>query len=132
MNGRNTGTSARRRLFGASFGPVEQFGERRTEAMPHLFDRLDFQSEGVGQRLLGEPRIDSDAQRARRQLQQRNRPDASRWSSMRASVCGASSRVVDRRRSIASVMLTVASSTSGGSPCGLGHSSDTVSAMSPT
>ena len=38
--------------------------------MPHLFDRLDFQFESVGQRLLGKPRIDSDAQRAGRELEE--------------------------------------------------------------
>ena len=49
-----------------------------------------------------------------------------------ASTRGASIFEAERSRSIASLMLMVASSTSGGSSRRLGHSSDTVSAMSPT
>ena len=71
MNGRNTGTSRAVGCVGAALGPVEQLGERRLEAVPHLLDRFDFEPEGVGQRLLGEPRIDPDAKRAGRQLEQR-------------------------------------------------------------
>ena len=39
--------------------------------MPHLLDLLDIEREGVGQRLLGEPRRNADAKRAGGKLQQR-------------------------------------------------------------
>ena len=39
--------------------------------MPHFLDRLDIEPEGVGQRLLGEPRRNADAQRAGGQLEDR-------------------------------------------------------------
>ena len=58
------------RLIGAALGPVEQLGERRPQPVPHFLDRLDFQPEGVGQRLLCKTSADADAKRARRQLQQ--------------------------------------------------------------
>ena len=59
------------RLLGAALRPVEQLGERRPQAVPHLLDRLDLEPERVGQRLLGEPRADPDPKRAGRELEQR-------------------------------------------------------------
>ena len=71
MNGPEHRHVARGRLLGAALGPVEQLGEGRPQAVPHLLDRLDLEPERVGQRLLGEPRVDPDAKRAGRQLEQR-------------------------------------------------------------
>ena len=62
------------RLLGAPLRPVEQLGERRLEAVPHLLDRLDLEPERIGQRLLGQPRADPDPKRARRQLEQGEAP----------------------------------------------------------
>ena len=39
--------------------------------MPHLLDLLDIEREGVGQRLLGQPRRNADAKRPGGKLQQR-------------------------------------------------------------
>ena len=57
------------RRLGAALAPVEQFGEGRLEPVPHLLDPLDVEPEGVGQRLLGEPRRNADAQRAGGELE---------------------------------------------------------------
>ena len=64
MNGRNTGTS---RAVGCSPRPSAQSNSSAKggfEAVPDLLDRFDLEPEGVGQRLLGEPRVDPDAKRA--------------------------------------------------------------------
>jgi hypothetical protein len=65
---------ARARLGAASFGPVEQLGIGGLEPVPHLLDGIDIEPERVGQRLLGEPRADPDAQLAGRQLEQGEAP----------------------------------------------------------
>ena len=69
--GYNTNGFAHHRLPGAPLRPVEQLRERRPQSVPDRLDRFDFQPEGLGQRLLGKPRIDPDAELAQRQLQQR-------------------------------------------------------------
>ena len=71
MNGRNTGTSSRGRLRRLALAPVEQLAIGRLQTVPYLLDLLDIEPEGVGQRLLGEPRRNSDAKRAGGQLEQR-------------------------------------------------------------
>ena len=60
MNGRNTGMSVHDRRRRAALAPVEQFGEGRAKAVPHLLDPLDVEAEGVGQRLLRQPRRNAD------------------------------------------------------------------------
>src|SRR5216110_663236 len=60
----------RARLLAASFGPVEQLGKRRAEPVPDLLDRIEFEPEGLSERLLRQPCINSDTKFAERQLQQ--------------------------------------------------------------
>ena len=100
--------------------------------MPDLLDRFDLEPEGVGECLLREPGVDPDPQRAGRELEQANRPDESRWSSIarqhaRRFEAGRRAQPVDRvgdadRRVVGS----------GSSRAEVGQSSATVSAMSPT
>jgi hypothetical protein len=116
MNGRNTGTS---RAVGCrrALGPVEQSGERRLQAVPDLLDRFDSSAEALGQRLLGEPRVDPDAQRAERELEQRETARASRWSSIAASTAAhPSSTPSEAARSHRDSDRRIVDL--GGSPCG--------------
>ena len=71
MNGRNTGMSRAVGWPAPALGPVEQFGKRRLEPVPHFLDRLDVERESVGERLLGEPGGDADAERTGGELQER-------------------------------------------------------------
>ena len=57
-----------------SLCPLEQLGERRLQAVPHLLDRLHFEAERIGQRLLCQPRADTHTQCAGRELEQREAP----------------------------------------------------------
>ena len=132
MNGRKTGTSRATGWPARPFRPVEQFAERRTQAVPDFLNRLDLETEGVGEGLLGQAGVDPDAQAAGGQLQQGEPARGIEMVEHRASTRGASSFDADRSRSIASVMGMVASSTSGGSPGRPGHNRETVSAESPT
>ena len=62
------------RLARASFRPIEELAERGAEAVPHLLDSFDVEPEGIGQRLLRQPRADPDPERACGKLQQREPP----------------------------------------------------------
>ena len=55
----------------AAADPREQLGVGRRDAVPDLLDRLDFDPETLRERRLRQPRRDADAQRPRRELEQR-------------------------------------------------------------
>ena len=121
---------ARGRLLAAPFAPGEQLEIGRLQPVPDLLHRLDIDLEGIGEGLLGVAGVDPDAQLPGGELEQRIAAGRVEMVEHRASAPPA------RRSgwplaggSTASLMVMVPSSHS---PSALGHSSDTVSARSPT
>jgi hypothetical protein len=100
--------------------------------VPDLLDRLDIEVEGIGQRLLGKAGGNPDPRFPVASLSSAKRPDESRWSSISARTCGASSSAGACQPLDGVGNRCVPSSISGSPSPAVGHSSETVSAMSPT